>query len=310
MLKQRIVFGSLMSAAVLAVFVVDCWFDPYYPIFAVVAALVAAATSRELAGLLAAFPFPVRPWFCIAGGLLIPMSVFLAPIAPAEFLPFLGGPNPNLRPPAATFVGLCMAAFLIEALGYRQAGKALPAIAAHATVFFYVGLLGSFVILLRWFDFGHSRATGAYLLASFVFTAKFADIGAFFVGRRFGAAKLAPQLSPNKTIEGSAGGVAASILFALLANAVGRWTGAIPEIPWYAALLFGLVISASAQVGDLMESLIKRDCQQKDASHSIPGFGGVLDVVDSVFFAAPVAYALFSVWNTLSAAAAAAAEVQ
>lgn len=299
MLKQRLLFGLLMTAVVLAVFIADSWFAPYFPLFGLIVLFVASSTSRELGRLMASFPLPVRPWFCVLGGIVIPLSVWLPELLPIGMRPFVGGPNPNLRPPAATFVGFCMAALMLEGVRYREPGKALLAIAGHVTVFFYVGLLGGFVVLLRWFDLGYSRATGAFLLTTFVFTAKFADIGAYFVGRQFGRNKLAPRLSPNKTIEGSLGGLAASVLFALAAWLVGRATSAVPPFPLPAVLLFGLVISAAAQVGDLMESLIKRDCQQKDASDSIPGFGGVLDVVDSVFFSAPVAYFLLSAWKTL-----------
>ncbi len=67
----------------------------------------------------------------------------------------------------------------------------------------------------------------------------------------------------------------------------------IPTLDWLAAAVYGLIVGAVAQLGDLMESMIKRDCERKDASAAVPGFGGVLDVIDSLIFAGPVAYGLW-----------------
>ena len=170
-------------------------------------------------------------------------------------------------------------------------------IAGHLIVFFYVGILGSFVVLLHWF--GSTAAEGTYILVMTIFTAKFCDIGAFFAGRRFGRHKMAPLLSPGKTIEGSIGGMLTSTIFAVLAVLLGELTGIMPGIPWYAGAIFGLVVGFAAMIGDLMESLIKRDCRAKDASDNVPGFGGVLDVIDSVFFSSPVAYLLLSIWKAV-----------
>lgn len=290
-----------MSALILGAFFIDAQFDPYYPCWAVIVALVGGATARELAMLLSVYPMPVRVHFCTLGGILIPLSVWLPLMGPGWWLNVLGSTNPNFRPPAATFLAFCMIAFLIEAWRYRAPGTALLAIAGHVTVFFYAGLLGSFVVLVRWFPLTEKQETSsAFVLVAFVFTAKFCDIGAFFTGRLFGRNKLAPLLSPGKTWEGAVGGIFASVAFAVAVSAFGRQIHALPEIPWYCVLLFGTVIGLTALVGDLMESLIKRDCRRKDASESIPGFGGVLDVVDSVFFSAPVAYLLLSAWQGLT----------
>ncbi|MEP6990835.1 MAG: phosphatidate cytidylyltransferase [bacterium] len=118
------------------------------------------------------------------------------------------------------------------------------------------------------------------------------DIGAFFVGRTIGGRKLIPSVSPGKTVSGAVGGLVASML---VAYAYGR--GVLVPVahlgftPW-GALLFGLLISIAAQVGDLFESLLKREGKVKDSSHIIPGHGGILDRFDSLIFVLPVAYLL------------------
>jgi phosphatidate cytidylyltransferase len=284
-----------MAVVLLGVIIADTWLAPYYPLFGLIALGVAVRTSWELAQLLRAFPMDIRPWFCVLGGVAIPMSVWATAIGSDIYIDLTGGPNPNFRPPAIVFCACAMLAFLLEAYSYRSPGKATLVIAGHLVVFFYVGILGSFVVLLRWF--GKTPGEGTYILIMTIFTAKFCDIGAFFAGRAFGRHKMAPLLSPGKTVEGAIGGLLTATAFGTLALVVGQWCGWSAGLPWYAGAIFGLVVGWLAQIGDLMESLLKRDCRSKDAGDSIPGFGGVLDVVDSVFFSAPVAYLLLALGN-------------
>ena len=118
------------------------------------------------------------------------------------------------------------------------------------------------------------------------------DIGAYVTGRTIGGRKLIPSVSPGKTVAGAVGGLVASMLVSLLfARSVLVPAASLGFTPW-GALLFGGLISVAAQVGDLFESLIKRDGGVKDSSHIIPGHGGVLDRVDSLLFVLPVAYLL------------------
>ena len=118
------------------------------------------------------------------------------------------------------------------------------------------------------------------------------DIGAYVVGRTVGGRTLIPSVSPGKTVAGAIGGLGASMLVAYV---YGR--GVLVPVahlgfsPW-GALLFGLLISVAAQVGDLFESLLKREAKVKDSSRIIPGHGGVLDRFDSLIFVLPVAYLL------------------
>ena len=119
-----------------------------------------------------------------------------------------------------------------------------------------------------------------------IFVPKMCDTGAYFTGRLLGRHKMAPVLSPKKTLEGAAGGLALAVVTAIVIDQIAPvLAGGL-----MAAAGFGLTVGLAGLFGDLAESLIKRDCQAKDASAVMPGFGGVLDVVDSIVFAAPVAY--------------------
>jgi phosphatidate cytidylyltransferase len=118
------------------------------------------------------------------------------------------------------------------------------------------------------------------------------DIGAYFVGRAIGGRKLIPSVSPGKTVAGAVGGLVASMLVAYVyARGVLVPAAHLGFTPW-GALLFGAIISVAAQIGDLFESLIKREGGVKDSSRIIPGHGGVLDRFDSLIFVLPVAYLL------------------
>ena len=118
------------------------------------------------------------------------------------------------------------------------------------------------------------------------------DIGAYFFGRAIGGPKLIPSVSPGKTIAGAVGGLVASMAVAYVyAKLVLVPVAHLGFTPW-GALMFGLLISIAAQVGDLYESLLKREAKVKDSSHIIPGHGGVLDRFDSLIFVLPVAYLL------------------
>jgi len=109
------------------------------------------------------------------------------------------------------------------------------------------------------------------------------DTGAYYVGRHFGNHKLAPVISPNKTIEGSLGGIIFAVAGALV-------IGYFINLEWYFSFAAGLLCTVFAQIGDLSESLIKRDAGVKDSGHSLPGHGGFLDRTDSFIFTIPMMY--------------------
>lgn len=141
----------------------------------------------------------------------------------------------------------------------------------------YVSWFFSFMIKIRYLEGGLG-----FLIALLLMT-KLGDIGAYLVGTKFGKTPLLPRISPKKTIEGAIGG----LFFSMLGGIISK-----PSLNFsflHLAVL-GLVLGVIGQLGDLSESLIKRDCQIKDSGKIFPGMGGVLDEIDSLLFTAPVFY--------------------
>jgi len=157
----------------------------------------------------------------------------------------------------------------------------------------YIGLLGSFIVRIRQMTWvpeeSYIVVQGAWCLAIFVGTIKMTDICAYFAGKYGGRHKLIASVSPGKTVEGLIGGLIGGVITCVILCQV---TGIISNI-WLAVLL-GIVLGGMGQLGDLAESIFKRDAQEKDSSDSVPGFGGLLDVVDSLLLAAPLAYLIFA----------------
>jgi phosphatidate cytidylyltransferase len=186
------------------------------------------------------------------------------------------------------FAATMIAAFLLEMRRFRgEPGQSLPRIAMTVLVVAYLGVLPAFFVQVRFLP-EHS----AILLFLVIFVPKGNDIAAYFTGTFLGRDRMTPLLSPKKTWQGFAGGMCGGTLVA-----VGVWLWQPAVFPHGAgeAIAFAVAVGLAGVLGDLAESLIKRDCQTKDSAHSIPGFGGLLDVVDSVLFAAPVAYVWFAV---------------
>lgn len=171
-----------------------------------------------------------------------------------------------------------------------------PYIANVATTilgFIYGGWLPCYVILLRQLNqdslgfFTIKMSSGLGFLVLLFFTILMTDVGGYVFGSKFGKRPLAPVVSPKKTVEGAIGG-------SLLAIAAAMIIGFIIHIEWYQALIAGILITTFAQLGDLAESLIKRDAGVKDSGNSLPGHGGFLDRADSYLFSTPVAYFYFN----------------
>lgn len=177
------------------------------------------------------------------------------------------------------FIVVALLFLIIMQFKRRENRGAVVGISTTIFGILYVAWFFSFLVRIRLLPGG----TG-YVIAVLVIT-KLGDIGAYLVGSRFGRTPLIPRISPKKSVEGSLGGLLFSVAGALLSK---------PFMPGSFSLLHCALIGVSmgilAQIGDLSESLIKRDCDIKDSSSVIPGFGGILDIIDSLLFTAPVFY--------------------
>ncbi len=178
-------------------------------------------------------------------------------------------------------LAVTLAATMVWYLLGVSGARPLANVMATLTTVAWVGLLGSFgALLLR-------APHGKGLFFTALVTAVLADVVAFFGGRAFGSHRLAPQVSPGKTVEGLvAGAVAALVVGAVLGHLIQGWGG------FKHGVLLGVVVAVFAPIGDLFESLIKRDLDVKDSGHTLAGHGGLLDRFDSLLLVLPASYYL------------------
>ncbi|MCE2982899.1 MAG: phosphatidate cytidylyltransferase [Parachlamydia sp.] len=148
-------------------------------------------------------------------------------------------------------------------------------------------------LMINYFFPSDAPVDGRYWLAYVLTVTKIADVGAYFCGKTLGKNKLLPHISPKKTVEGAMGGLTASLLASLLFYFL-IWSPDFLSI--WQSLWLGIVLSVLAQLGDLAESILKRDAGIKD-SNRLPGFGGLLDMTDSLVFTLPFMYLLLKTWS-------------
>ena len=283
MLKRRLLFGTLMVAAFVGLMILDGYLDGSLtlatatkPIQATalcfVIILLAIAAQLELADLMG------KTGAVVFGPIVIMGTIFLASgwywrqffSEPLEF---------HLYYMLVICVFSLFAMLLYQGLRFGPAG-AISNCAAGFFAIFYLGFLSSFVLGIR-IDFG------LWQLLMFVFTVKSSDIGAYAIGTLFGKHKCSPKISPGKSWEGLGGAVVfgsiVAVLFCHFCGIMKLW----------AAVIFGAGFAIFGQLADLAESMIKRDAEQKDSSQTVPGFGGILDIIDSPLATAPLAYLFF-----------------
>lgn len=289
MLRWRLVLGVLLAA----VFAGVCWIDYYAaqpgPWLLAITAVLALAASSELLGMFAGAGLNVGGLSGVVyGGNLAVVAANLVPLLSPWLPKSDAGPLGGLAWPLLAALLAMTAAFLLEMARYRQPGGVTVRLALAAFSLIYVGLLLSVLFQLRYLGGNQAGLLGLLALTCVV---KMGDIGAYTVGRLFGRSKLVPRLSPGKTWEGAGGGILFSVFAAWLV--IENWgpllvTGlAVPAWAWVG---YGVLVSITGMAGDLAESLLKRDLGCKDSSRWMPGFGGVLDILDSVLLAGPVGY--------------------
>lgn len=178
-------------------------------------------------------------------------------------------------------VGICFTS-LIDNLKRDHFSHVLASSGATLLAVLYVAFLAGHLISVR---VQGGPVKGPKLLSLFFLVIAAGDAGAYYVGKSLGKHKLAPKISPGKTIEGSIGGIFGSVLSAIVCRYL-----FYHELPLHHSLILGLIFNIVGQAGDLFESMLKRGSGAKDAASTIPGHGGLLDRLDSIVFNAPILY--------------------
>jgi phosphatidate cytidylyltransferase len=204
---------------------------------------------------------------------------------------------------ATTALTVTLLTLMILQLTKQEIREAIASVSETFFGVIYVGWLLSYAVsvrciaseLERRFGMPVDPQVGLFYMIFCLTAVVCSDSGAYFVGRAYGRRKLAPAISPNKTVEGAIGGVLTGGVLAVLVKVV--FTLFVPgelsrDLPWIASFFFGMTLAAVAVLGDLIESLLKRDAAIKDAGDLLPGVGGVLDRIDSALLGIPVMYYL------------------
>lgn len=298
MLHWRILLGAVLIAALVAL----CWLDARAGIPGIwlmpLAIVVGLLAGDELLRMFALGRTTPQAWTVHLGNTLVILSNWAPLVWPDAALGPLAWPALALAAAVLLIFGSEMLRFVEPDERSRRAITERLALALLAVV--YVGFTLSFVVALRFLGprDGPVGASGIAALVSLILVVKLGDTGAYTVGRLVGRHKMAPRLSPGKTIEGAIGGLAASCLGAWIAL---DWL--FPAMadkpatlgPSWGWAVYGLLVGGAGMLGDLAESLLKRDAGVKNSSSWMPGFGGVLDILDSVLLAAPVAWLCWAV---------------
>ncbi|MCH9626180.1 MAG: hypothetical protein S4CHLAM123_13730 [Chlamydiales bacterium] len=282
------------SALLIALFIFVAEYSPLRWIFAAAVAAIAATAVWEYDQLVKKKGLFPAVYLSVVAVILYVFAVFLKTQGPYPFWTSFW-PNAPEIVLALAFFG----AFIHFAIVGRSP---LTHISTTLLGVFYIGIpLALFVRVMYFFTYNRTQSAyfeGSFWIIYMIAVTKAADIGGYFIGSQFGKRKLALKLSPNKTLEGALGGLFTSILMSLFICFLGKSVGHVFEAFSYSlAFWLGLFIGVVGQIGDLAESFLKRDAGVKD-SNAIPGVGGILDMVDSLLFTAPVVYIFLRVLYT------------
>jgi phosphatidate cytidylyltransferase len=294
-LRWRLISAAVILALLLSAMWLDYrlifWGTPgawLFPILLVVTGL----GTEEVLSLLRAKGHRLADWPVYFGNFAVPLA------AGAVIVVGMFGASVNLRLlpgycylPLATLALSIGAIFFIEMQRYERPGGSIVRVALATFAVCYIGVLISFWALLRLYNDDNER--GMLALFSMLLIVKTADTGAFAVGKKLGRNKMTPVLSPGKTWEGAIGGI---LVACLVSWAFFHWAGphivgsTYREPSALATIVYGTVLALAGMLGDLAESLLKRDMERKDSSTWLPGLGGVLDIIDAPLMAGPIAW--------------------
>ncbi len=265
--KDRIISSAIMIS--LATFaILNKW------VFILVLLALTVGGLYEFFYLIKKKGIPIYSYTGIVIGVIIPLSTFL------QFEPTKGW--------ELLFIVLALLSIFVMQFQRDDNTNAIVGISTTLFGVLYVSWFFSFLIKIRFLlpDWGGVKLLGFILLIT-----KCGDMGALIVGSKYGKHLLMPKISPKKTVEGSIGSFASSMLAAIVSSSL------LPQelnLSFWQVALIGLFFGGLGQMGDLSESLIKRDFNVKDSGKMLPALGGVLDAIDSILFAAPAFYFLMS----------------
>lgn len=296
MLRWRLILGVLLIAGLAGL----CWLDAHAsapgPYLGPLAFLAAALAAGEMLRMFRAQGYDPAAWTVYVGTLL-PVAVSCAAV--------IG----YAKPPVFSLGRLgWLALALVAGLGvaivgemrrYESPGRSIVRLALAALSVLYVGGLMGMLVQLRLVEpYGYGLGPWGQLLPllSLIATVKLSDTMQYTFGRLFGKHKVAPTLSPGKTWEGTIGGIGSATLISSVGIAyILQGSEGLNPAMLAKTAGFALAVTIVGIVGDLAESMLKRDAGVKDSSDWLPGFGGVLDILDSLLLAAPVAYIFWAV---------------
>jgi phosphatidate cytidylyltransferase len=263
------------------------------PVLVTVAAIVALVTIYEFLKLTESYgilPFRPQTYVFVALCFVLLAATSLSETPQISWLKFVLGLG--LACAIAPFLFLCIA------MRRREMAEAYPAAAASVFAFLYIAVPMAMLVQLR------QQVAGAFWLLYLLLVVWAGDIFAYFVGRSLGRHLMAPRISPKKTWEGAAASLTASLLIGILlfshaldistflvrVGMIQRRDGlfGLEKPDFWPIILLTVAVNVAAQLGDLVESLIKRGAGVKDSGTILPGHGGMLDRIDALLFAAPV----------------------
>lgn len=257
-LQRVLALSVVITTVILSIFVLPDWF------FLLLILFFTGFAMKELYDLILKKNIPVYKKSGILAGLIIPAAIYFNFSPTEEWV--------------LTFLLLAFISFFILEFLKKDYTNAIAGISITVFVIIYVSWLFSYMVKIKQLPYGSN------FLLFLILVTKLADSTAYFIGKRYGRHKLLKRISPKKSIEGAIGGFCMSVLVALLSKVY------LTHVPLLHLFILGCLCGVAAQLGDLSESLIKRDFGAKDSGVFIPEQGGVLDLIDSILFSAPILY--------------------
>jgi phosphatidate cytidylyltransferase len=282
--KAKIFLRRLITSVILWTVIIAALFSSSSlvsdGVFLLIIVFLALAGLAEFYGLAEKRGLACFKWCGLLGGALLLVGTFLNLIgrigtqgSPARVNDFETG-----------FIILFVLGLCVRQLVSKSGASGITAIATTLLGLMYVPWLLNFIQKINFFP----GVEGKFFLLYFILVTKFSDMGAYSIGSLIGRHKMIPRISPGKTWEGFAGAVlvstAASLVF------VHFFGGRMAGMNFLHATILGIILSVTAVIGDLIESLFKREAGVKDSGHLFPGIGGILDLLDSLLFNAPIMY--------------------